>query len=124
MRIEGDAGHHTFFLDLSHHTMQVGTGFVMYVHDFGAECLDFFDEFLGLYYHEVYVKRFLRMLRHRLHDRKSERDIGDEHAVHNVEVKPFGFTCIKHFYVTLQVTEISRQKGGRYYCHSKKILDK
>lgn len=108
VRIEGDTGHHAFFLDLPDCSVQVGAGFVVHVHYFSTECLYFLDEFFRLYNHKMYVERFLCMLCHRLHDGKSERNIRDEYAVHNVEVVPVSFARVEHVYVVSEVAEIGR----------------
>ena len=65
-----------------------------------------FDILFGMYNHEMYIQWLGTNLCHCLNDRKSERDIGNKHSVHYVEVKPVGFALIDHLYVALQVDEV------------------
>lgn len=122
MRVERHAGHHAFGFDLLNDAVQVGAGFVVYVHYLGAQSLYFTDELLGLHDHQVDVERFAGGPGHGLHNGETERDVGHEYAVHDVEVEPVAFAFVEHFDVALQVGEIGReQRGGNQWGHNGKV---
>lgn len=87
MRIEGDSGFHARFFDFLHRAVQMQTSLVMYVHHVCTEGLQSGNEFLGLGDHEVYIERFPAQGSYGFDDRKSERDVRDEHPVHDIEVQ-------------------------------------
>jgi hypothetical protein len=63
----------------------------------------------------VHVKRLLSVFRHGFHYGKTERNVGHKHTVHHVKVEPVALALIEHFDVALEVAEIGRKEGGRYY---------
>ena len=118
VRIERHARHHARVLDLLHHAVQVRAGLIVHVHHFCAERLDLRQELLRLHDHQVHVERFPRGACHGFHNGEAERYVGNEHAVHHVEVKPVARATIKHLDVALQVAEVGRKQGGGNKCHT------
>lgn len=57
--------------------------------------------------HQVNIERFLSMLADGLDHGHAERDIGNEDAIHDIEVEPVGLAAVDHIDVTLQVSEVS-----------------
>ena len=110
--IQRHARHHSFCLDLLDDTVEMDAGFIVDIHDFRAERLDFCNEFLRLHNHQMHVQRFAGVLSHCLHDGKAERDVGNEDAVHDVQMKPVAVAFVHHVEVALQIAEVGGEKGG------------
>ena len=72
------------------------------------------DVFFGFDDHQMHVQQFRRGLADGLHHRESERDVGDEYAVHDVDMHPFGGASVDHLRIAFQVAEIGRQHRGGY----------
>ena len=58
-RIQRDSWLHTGFTYLLHYPVQVRTCFEMHVHGVCPQRFHFMNEFLGLYYHQMYIQRLL-----------------------------------------------------------------
>ena len=86
--------------------MKMGTGFLMDRHDVGAQSFHFGNELFRVFYHQVYVKWFLGLTGNGLHDRKAERDIGNEDPIHHIQMNPVAVTGIEHHDIAVQLTEI------------------
>ena len=84
----------------------------MNIHYIPPAILYLFYEFCRLYYHQMYVERFLGELFYIFQNRESERYVGNEYAVHYVYVQPFRFTAVYHFYRRSEVAEIGREQRG------------
>ena len=54
----------------------------------------------------MHVEGFLTGLRHCLKDGEAEGDVGDERAVHHVEVKPVSLTAVDHVDVAVEMEEV------------------
>lgn len=58
-------------------------------------------------------------------DGHPETDIGHEHPIHHIEVKPIRVGCIHHFYVALEIREVScEERGGKQRIHGAKLAQK
>jgi hypothetical protein len=68
------------------------------------------QKFFRLNCHEMDIKRLFAILCNILQDRKTERDVRDKHAVHNIEMKPIGLTAVNHLQILTKVSKIGRQK--------------
>src|SRR5664279_5060879 len=62
---------------------------------------------VGIYYHQVYIKRYGSDFFYCFDNRESEGDIWDKNTIHNIEMKPVGFTPVYHFYLTFEIGKIS-----------------
>jgi hypothetical protein len=89
-------------------------GFVVEGDDSGACLGEAGDVFFGFDDHQMYVQQFGRGLADGFHHRESERDVGDEYAVHDVDMYPFGGASVDHLRIAFQVAEIGRQHRGGY----------
>ena len=87
-------------------------GFVVKRHDVGARFDEALDVAFGFDDHQVYVERFGRRLPDEFQDGESERDVGNEDAVHYVDMYPLGGTFVDHPRVAVEVAEIGRKHGG------------
>lgn len=115
--VEGDSCFHASVVYLLDGAVEVGTGFVVYVHHVSSKCLNLWDELVRVNYHQVNVEGFLANLGNGFEHGKAEADVGHEDAVHHVEVKPVGLTAVYHVYVLGQVGEIGSKEGWRYFGH-------
>ena len=68
------------------------------------------QEFFRLHYHKMHIKRLGAILSHIFQDRKTERDVRNEHAVHYIKVKPVGLTTVYHLQFTAEVGKIRREE--------------
>ena len=112
--VEGDGRAHASLMDLLHGAVEMDAGFLMDVHDGGAEVAHLRDEFLGLHYHEVYVEGLLGETCHVLEDGEAEGDVGHEDTVHDVEVEPVGLGTVEPLHLATEVSEVGSQEAGRY----------
>lgn len=108
--VERHTSLHACSMDLLNGTVQMGTGLYVDVHHHGTQTSRLLDVVLRMDDHVVDVEQFGTLARHSLHDGKAKRDIGDEDAVHHVEVKPFGLAAVDHVNVAVQMQEVSRQQ--------------
>lgn len=106
VRIEGDTGFHACIVDALEAAVEMCAGFVVYVHDFGAEGFDFVDEFVGFYDHEVHVEWFGAELCHIFQDREAEGDVGHEDSVHDVDMKVLCATLVDDLDIVGEVSEV------------------
>ena len=90
--------------------VEMDAGFLVDVHRLYSEVAQTRHPLFRLHNHQVYVKRFPANLRHGLYDRKSERNVGDEDSVHDIEVKHIGLTAVYHLDFLVEIGEISRQE--------------
>ena len=90
--------------------MQMDASLLMHIHHHGAKTGRLTDVALRLLNHIVHVEGLLAGLGHSLKDRKTKGDVRDERAVHHVEMQPVGLAAINHFYVTVEMQEVGRQK--------------
>jgi hypothetical protein len=67
--------------------------------------------FQGVLDHEVGFHRKVRMGPYRLHDQGPDRDVGDEVAVHNVEVKEIGAGLLRPADLFSETGEVGGKKG-------------
>ena len=105
---------HPCFADLLHHTVQMRTSLVMHIHDMCPQSLHLRNKLLRLYNHQMHIQRFLRQFCHILQYRESERNIGDKHTVHDVDMYPLSLTFVNHFNVSCQITKIGRENRRGY----------
>jgi hypothetical protein len=82
----------------------------MYVHHHGAQGFHLGDELLGLHNHQMHVEGFLAQLGHVFEHGEAKRDVGHEHAIHNVEVKPVSLALVNLCQVGLQVAKVGGQQ--------------
>ena len=100
-RIQCDSRFHSGILYLLHHSMQVYTGFIMHIHHHCSQIFHFFNEFLGINNHQMYIQRFFRQLGYIFQYRKTKRNIRYKHTIHYINMQPVGITTIYLFYVCL-----------------------
>jgi len=105
-RIEGDACFHACGVNLLNGTMQVDACLVMYIHHHRAYLGSLLNVPFWSLYHKVDVEWFGARLAYSFEYRETKRDVGYEHAVHYIHVKPVSFAVIYHFYIAPQVNEV------------------
>jgi hypothetical protein len=88
--IERDARLRSGLADLVQDAVQVRAGFSVDRHEVRARADEGLDVALGFDHHQVDVKRQARALPDGLDDRRADRDVGHEAAVHDVHVKLVG----------------------------------
>src|SRR6478736_174121 len=71
-----------------------------------SKCL---DVALGLDDHQVDVDVYLGRLPHRVHDHRTERDVGYEATIHHVDVDPVGAREFRFLYLFGQPSEVRAQ---------------
>ena len=114
-RVDSNRRQHSRFTDLLHYPMQMRTRLIVHVHYTRPQSLYFRNKLFRLHYHQMHVQRLFRKLRHIFQHRKAERDVGNKHAVHYIDVHPVGFTAVNHFNIICQIRKIGRQYGRGYY---------
>jgi hypothetical protein len=57
----------------------------------------------------MHIQRFLTDLCHSLEHREAERDVGNERAVHHVEVEPVGLTPVNHVDVAVEMQKVGSE---------------
>ena len=86
-------------------------------HEVGAAVYEPLDVALGIGYHEVRVEEQLAERANILDHLEPERQVGNEHAVHNVDVDPIGAYLAHVFYFVAHSCEVAAQYRRRYlYC--------
>ena len=111
-RLDRDAGPRPCGVDFVDAAVCGVGGFVVKRHDVGARFDEALDVAFGFDDHQVYVERFGRRLPDEFQDGESERDVGNEDAVHYVDMYPLGGTFVDHPRVAVEVAEIGRKHGG------------
>ena len=86
--------------------MQMDRSLVMDVHHHRTEFGGLLDVTFRALYHVVHVEGFLTDLRYCLENGEAEGDVGDERAVHHVEVKPVSLTTVDHVDVAVEMKEV------------------
>src|SRR5665647_1501188 len=61
---------------------------------------------VGIYYHQMYIKRFRCDFLYCFYNRESEGDIRYKNTIHDIEMKPVGFTSVYHFDLTFEIGKI------------------
>ena len=89
-RVQHDAGLGAELLDLRDRAMQVREHLDMHGHHVRARVDERLDVAIGVRDHQVDIERQLGRLAQRLHDRHANRDVGNEVAVHHVDVHLVG----------------------------------
>ena len=117
MRVERDAGQHSFVAYGLHHAMQVGTSLIVYIHHVRPEGFHLRDELFGRYNHQMHIQRLACVSGHGLHHRKTETNVGHKHPIHHIQMVPIGRTFVEHFDVALQIGEIRTEQRRRDHCH-------
>ena len=62
--------------------------------------------------HQVHLDRQPRQLAHRLHHVRPEREVGDEMAVHHVDVDDIDLRLFHPLHLLLQLAEIGGKQAG------------
>ena len=112
MGIEGNACFHACCLDLLDSAVQVGGRLSVDGKDVGTRAGECLNVALGLDNHQMDVQGFTGCLFYVLHNRQAVGDVGDENAVHDVEMEPIGIAAVDHFDVSAQMEEVGREQGG------------
>ena len=111
MGIEGNACLHACRLDLLDGAVQMGGRLSVDGKDVGTRAGECLNVAFGLDNHQMDVQGFAGCLFYVLHNRQAVGDVGDENAVHDVEVEPIGIAAVDHFDVSAQMEEVGREQG-------------
>src|SRR5262249_38427431 len=83
--------------DVLQRPVEVGTRFDVNGQPVRARVGERVEEPLRLYDHEMHIEEALRRFPYRLHDRRYNRQVGDEPTVHDVDVNPIGACLLDGF---------------------------
>jgi hypothetical protein len=112
MRIEGYACSFSERANLLKGAVKMCTGLGVHRDDVGpgvGECLNIF---LGFDDHEVDINHLLGRCADCFHDRRANRDVGHETAVHDIDVNPVGACLVDRLDFSLKTAKISGKDGG------------
>ena len=119
MWIQGHTWTHAGLPDGAQCSVQVNASLCMNRENVGTQIGKMSDIPVGCFNHEVHVEGLFGMTANGSNDRHAITDVGDEHAVHDINVVPIGVTVVYHGYVAGQVSKVSgEQRGGDEVCHS------
>ncbi len=101
--------------DLAERAMQVdrGAGLGLDQQVIGAGFGEGRDIALGLDDHQMDVERLCRRAANRLEHDRADRDVGNEAAVHHVDMDPIGAGGVDGAHLLAQTREVGRQDRGR-----------
>ena len=108
--IQCHTGPHAGLLDGVQGAVQMGAGFRVHRQDMGTECREVADVTVGGLDHEVDVHRLVRMTSDGFDDGHAEADVGDEHAVHHIDMMPVRLAGLDHLNIPGEVSEICSQE--------------
>ena len=114
MGVEGHTDAHAGVTDGVDGAVEVGAGLVVDGHHVGAGVGHLTDEFLRFDDHQVHVRGLVADAAEGVHDREAEGDVGDEDAVHDVDMQPVGLTAIDHLHVAAEVHKVGRKERWGY----------
>ena len=89
--------------------MQMYASLIVHVHHHGTQLSRLLDITLRVLNHIMNVERFLTGLGYSLEHREAKRDVGNERAVHHVEMKPIGLTTINHVDVAVEMQKVGSE---------------
>ena len=112
-RVDGDAGRHAALPDPLERAVEVAARLDVDRHPLDAGRGQAGDQGVGVADHEVGVERELAAGGEALHHRRAESEIGDEAAVHDVEVEQVGAGTLDVGHLTGEVGEVGRQQRRR-----------
>lgn len=108
-RIEDHARLHAVVANVLDGAMQMDAGFVVHADPVSPRFGEGGDELICILDHEVAIERQLCDLAQRLHDRWPKRDVGDEVAVHHVDVNDSTAAALGGSDIFRQPGEVCRQ---------------
>jgi hypothetical protein len=82
---------------------------VVDIHHHSTELGRLLDVALRTLYHVVDIEGFLAGFGHSLEHGESKGDVGNERAVHHVEVEPVGLTAVDHVNFAVEVQKIGSE---------------
>jgi hypothetical protein len=88
----------------------MGASLVVDIHHHSSELSYLVNEFAWVDNHEVYVQLLFAEFGYCFKHRESETDVWHEHAIHYVEVEPFGAAAVDHLNFAFQISEICRKE--------------
>jgi len=88
---------------------RVGAGFEVERHHIGPRLSETLHIAFRLDDHQMHVKQLAGRIAHGFQHGKPERNVGDEHAVHHVDMHPLSRTAVEHANRAVKVTEIGRK---------------
>ena len=108
--IQRNTGLHASIVNLLNGAMQMDRRLHVDVHHHGTKFGSLLNVTLGTVDHVVNVEGFGTCFGHRLKYRKAKGNVGNERAVHHVEVKPVGLTVVDHLDVAVEMKEIGSEQ--------------
>jgi len=118
MGIQGHSRTHSGLPNGTECSVQVNARLRVNRENVGAQICKMSDVPVGRLNHEVHIEGFLGMTADGSNDGHAVTDVGDEHAVHDINVVPIGVTVVYHGHVAGQVSKVSgEQRGGDKVCH-------
>ena len=112
-RVEHDARLGAELLDVRDRAVQVRHGLDVHRDHAGAGGDEVFDVAIGLLDHQVHVERPRGDALDRAHDRRADRDVRDEVAVHHVDVNEVGAAALGGRDVAAERGEVGGENRGR-----------
>jgi len=115
--IENDAGLHAMLRDVLERAMEMAAGLVMDADPVGSCFGQGGDEFVWVLDHQVAVERQGGGLAEALDDRGAEGNVGDEMAIHDVDMDDGAATELSRGNLVGQVGEVGGEDGGEKLDH-------
>jgi len=122
MGVEGDAGFHAEGVDLLEVAVEMATGFEVNSKAIGTGFPECFGITFGFFDHEMDVEDLVGCFAKLFDDGEAVADVGDEAAIHDVEVEPFGVAVVEHFAFIFEPEKIRGQQRRRYDRHCWSVL--
>ena len=97
-------------MDFLNRAVQVYACLIVHIHHHCAQLGGLLHVGFGVQSHVMHVKSLGASLGNRLNYGKSERYIRHENTVHNIQMKPLGFTPVDHFYLATEVQKVGRKQ--------------
>jgi hypothetical protein len=112
-RVKDNTGVTTKILDLVHGTVQVDGGGILTVdgNDVGTSLGEVRDTLLGLDDHKVTVEDLVRDRANRVDHERADGDVGDEAAIHHIDVDPLGTSLVDGLNLLTKPGEVGGKDG-------------
>jgi VWFA-related protein len=116
-RVDDDAGQHAVMDDLLQGAMEMLADLLMNAHQVGSRFGEVLDERVRIFDHHVAVERQLGHGPKRLDHRRSEGDVGDEVAVHDIDVEDGGSAAFGRGDLVGEMREVRGEDGSCQFDH-------
>ena len=109
MRIQGDSCFHFLGPDGLKSSVKVSARLIMHGQYVGSQIMKCINVPIGIDNHQVHIQWLFGVFGNGFHHRHTKTDVGNEHAVHDIQMKPIRLRRVDDLYITLQIGKICRQ---------------